>query len=83
MATGKGMVEAAGVVLIIAGGLLGLYGLILSGYAPLTAAWWGFTFNVFWGGIAAIIAGIAISLVGMYGMRAPFEQRKIEREISV
>ncbi|MCL4517797.1 MAG: hypothetical protein M1587_01205 [Thaumarchaeota archaeon] len=82
MASSKGIVEAAGLALVVAGGLLGIYGLIISGYAPLTAAWWSFAFNVFWVGIAAIVAGVAALLVGVYGMKAPFEERKIEREIT-
>ncbi|MDG6995143.1 MAG: hypothetical protein JRN52_04395 [Nitrososphaerota archaeon] len=67
-----------GAALIIVGGLLGLYGLVLTGYAPLTAAWWGFKFSVFWGGIAALIVGIGAVFTAQYYMREerPIEERK-------
>lgn len=67
-----------GAALVVAGGLLGLYGLILTGYAPLAAAWWGFNFSVFWGGIAALIVGIAAVVTAQFYMEEekPFEERK-------
>ena len=66
-----------GAALIIAGGLLGLYGLVLTGYAPLTAAWWGFNFNVFWSGIAALIVGIGAVIAAQFmEEEKPYEERK-------
>ena len=70
-----------GAALIVAGALFGIYGLVITGYAPLTAAWWGFNFNVFWGGIAALIVGIGAVLTAQYLMheeRLPEERKKTE-----
>ena len=67
-----------GAALIVVGALLGIYGLVLTGYAPLTAAWWGFKFSVFWGGIAALIVGVGAVITGEYFMEKerPIEERK-------
>ena len=59
MASARSTTRWVGAALVIAGGLLGLYGLILTGYAPLAAAWWGYNFSVFWTGIGALIVGVA------------------------
>lgn len=78
MASRRNTVRWIGAALVIAGGLLGLYGLMLTGYAPLTAAWWGYSFNIFWGGIAALIVGIATLFGAQYWMaeEMPHEERK-------
>lgn len=79
MASSRQIVRWAGAALVIAGGLLGLYGLMLTGYAPLTAAWWGFNFSVFWGGISALIVGIAAVFYAQFLMAEPYmERRKAE-----
>ncbi len=66
---------------MIGGGLLGVYGLVLTAYAPLAAAWWGFNFNVFWGGIAALVGGTGAVLFGQYLMEEPYEEQRRKVEI--
>lgn len=77
MANGRDVVRWTAVAFIIAGALLGFYGLMLTAYAPLAAAWWGYGFNIFWGGMAALVGGIVAALCGEYLMR---EERPIEEK---
>jgi len=74
------VVRWLGVALIIGGGLFGVYGLVLTSYAPLSAAWWGFNFNIFWGGIAALIAGVGVALGGQYLMDEEEAAQRYEEE---
>ena len=77
MVNAKSTTRWVGVALIVAGGLLALYGLVLTGYAPLTAAWWGYNFNIFWGGIAALIVGIVTVFAAQFFMEVrPYAERK-------
>lgn len=77
MANARAWTAWIGVALIVAGGLLGLYGLVATGYAPFTAAWWGFNFNVFWGGIVGLIVGIGAVITAQFMEKErPHEERK-------
>ncbi len=79
MPSGRSIVRWTGVALIVAGVIAALTPLFF-GYAPwAAAAWWSLNFNVFVGGIAALIVGVAAVLYAQYYMKAaerPIEERK-------
>jgi hypothetical protein len=79
MTFSRELVQWVGAALLFAGALFGIYGLVLTGYAPLSATWWAYNFNVFWGGIAALVAGVAAVFGAQYLMEEevpPFEEEK-------
>ncbi len=78
MANARDITRWVGVALIVVGVGLGIYGLVATGYNPFTAAWWSFNFNVFWGGIAGLVVGIAVLLGAQYFMRKPVEAPTLE-----
>ena len=77
MTSARQITRWTGVAAMLAGAVLALTELYY-GFAPLTASWWTYSFNVFWGGIVLLGAGAAATLCAQYLMTepVPVEERK-------
>ena len=71
------ILSVIGVAIIVAGGLLGIYGLVQTSYNPLGASW-GFDLYAFWAGVAALIVGVVTVFFARYYLTEPHERRRAE-----
>jgi hypothetical protein len=76
MANARNVVRWTGVAFIVAGvcaSVLGPLWINNWAYVPLSSPWWSTTFNLFWGGIAALIVGVGGLFSGQYLMEEEVE----------